>query len=186
VGIHPFPLTELMLLSGAICRFRPSHIFEWGTHIGKSARAFYEITRHYGISSEIHSIDLPDETEHVEHPSDERGRLVRGLDRVHLHQGDGIDTALAIWQKAAKPTSALFFVDGDHAENSVYRELSAIVNTVAKPVVLLHDTFYQSPESGYNVGPCRAIEQVLAEHADRLKRLDSGIGLPGMTLLYPA
>jgi hypothetical protein len=59
VGTHPFPLTELMLLSGTVCRFRPSHIFEWGTHIGKSARAFYEITSHYGIPSEIHSVDLP-------------------------------------------------------------------------------------------------------------------------------
>jgi cephalosporin hydroxylase len=186
VGIHPFPLTELMLLAGAVCRQRPSHIFEWGTHIGKSARAFYEITSYYGIPSEIHSVDLPDETEHVEHPSSERGRMVRGLDRVHLHQGDGVDTSLAIWRKAAEPNSVLFFVDGDHAEKSVYRELSAIVGAVAKPAVLLHDAFYQSPESSYNVGPYQAIERVLAEHRGRFKRLDTGLGLPGMTLLYPA
>jgi cephalosporin hydroxylase len=186
VGIHPFPLMELMLLSGTVCRFRPSHIFEWGTHIGKSARAFYEITSYYGIPSEIHSIDLPDEVVHVEHRSSERGRMVRGLDRVHLHQGDGVDTSLAIWEKAAKPAFVLFFVDGDHAAHSVYRELSAIVGAVAKPVVLLHDTFYQSPDSSYNVGPYQAIKKVLGEQAARFKRVDSGIGLPGMTLLYPA
>jgi hypothetical protein len=85
--------------------------------VGKSARAFYEITGHYGIPSEIHSVDLPDDAEHVEHPSRHRGRMVRGLDRVHLH---------------------------------------------------------------------RAIETALAEDPKRFRRLDSGIGLPGMTLLYPA
>jgi hypothetical protein len=54
------------------------------------------------------------------------------------------------------------------------------------PVVLLHDAFYQSEKSGYNVGPYRAIERVLREHAGRFKRVDSGLGLPGMTLLYAA
>lgn len=186
VGTHPFPLHELMLLSGAVCRFRPPHIFEWGTHIGKSARAFYETVRHYGIASEIHSVDLPDDIEHVEHPSSERGRLVRGLERVHLHQGDGVDVSLALWTKAGRPEPALFFVDGDHSEQSVYRELSSIVGRVSRPLVLLHDAFYQSPQSGYNVGPHRAIERVLAEHPGRFRRLDSGLGLPGMALLYPA
>ena len=186
VGIHPFPLHELMLLSATVCRFRPSHIFEWGTHIGKSARAFYEITRHYGIAAEIHSIDLPDEVEHVEHPSSERGRMVRGLERVHLHQGDGLEVSLGVWRKADRPGSVLFFVDGDHGEQSVHRELSGIVAEIPAPVVLLHDAFYQSAKSGYNVGPYRAIERVLREHPGRFKRVDSGLGLPGMTLLYAA
>lgn len=185
VGVHPFPLNELMLLSGAVCRFKPTHIFEWGTHIGKSARAFYEITGFYDIPSEIHSVDLPDDAEHVEHPSNERGRMVRGLDRVHLHQGDGVERSLEIWRKAGEPGAVLFLVDGDHSEASVYRELAAIATAVSNPVVLLHDAFYQSPECGYNVGPYRAIERVLRETPGRFKRLDSGIGLPGMTLLYP-
>ena len=185
VGVHPFPLHELMLLSGAVCRFKPSHIFEWGTHIGKSARAFYEITSFYGIPSEIHSVDLPDDIDHVEHPSSERGRMVRGLDRVHLHQGDGVDRSLEIWRQAGRPEPVLFLVDGDHSEASVYRELSTIADAVPNPVVLLHDAFYQSSGSGYNVGPFLAIERVLREKPGRFKRLDSGLGLPGMTLLYP-
>ena len=186
VGVHPFPVHELMLLSAAVCRFRPSYIFEWGTHIGKSARAFYEVSGHYGIPSEIHSIDLPDHAHHVEHPSSERGRMVRGLDRVHLHQGDGLDTSLATWTKAGRPDDVLFFVDGDHSETSVYRELSGVVAHVPRPVLLLHDAFYQSSQSGYNMGPYQAIERVLKEHPSRFKRIDSGIGLPGMTLLYMA
>ncbi len=34
VGVHPFPLNELILLSSAVCRFKPVMIFEWGTNIG--------------------------------------------------------------------------------------------------------------------------------------------------------
>jgi cephalosporin hydroxylase len=177
-------VNELMLQAAAVCWFRPSHIFEWGTHIGKSARAFYEITHHYGIPSEIHSIDLPDEVSHVEHPSAERGRMVRGLQSVHLHQGDGVDLSLRIWREVGRPETPLFFIDGDHAEESVYRELSAIAGEVPKPIVLLHDTFFQSAESGYNIGPYRAIERVTGQYASRFKRIDSAIGLPGMTLLY--
>ncbi len=186
VGVHPFPLHELMLLSAAVCHTRPVQIFEWGTHIGKSARAFYETVIHYDIQCDIHSVDLPDNIAHVEHPSLERGKLVRGLKRVHLHQGDGIETSLRIWRNSGSPKPVIFFVDGDHSVDSVYRELSAIVDQVPTPTVLLHDTFYQSSESKYNVGPHKAIERVLNEQRGRFRRIDSGLGLPGMTLLYPA
>jgi cephalosporin hydroxylase len=185
VGMRPFPLNELMLLSAAVCRFTPSFIFEWGTHVGQSARAFYEITRHYGINCRIHSVDLPDDISHVEHPRETRGLMVKGLARVHLHQGDGLEVSLKLWESAGRPDRVVFFVDGDHSEHSVYRELAGITNAVPRPVVLLHDTFYQSSDSGYNVGPHRAIERIMQEHPQRFKRLDSGLGLPGMSLLCP-
>lgn len=184
VGIRPFPLHELMLLSGAVCRFRPSHIFEWGTHIGASARAFYEVSRHYGIPTEIHSVDLPDDATHIEHPSSARGRMVRKLQGVHLYQGDGVEVALHLWNEFGRPERVLFFIDGDHAEQSVYRELTQVVAEVPSPCILLHDTFFQSSASRYNVGPSRAIDRVLQTRQGRFKRVDSGLGLPGMTLLY--
>jgi hypothetical protein len=184
VGTHPFPLHELMLLASTVCRFQPSHIFEWGTNIGKSARAFYEVVQHFDIPAVIHSVDLPDDVQHQEHPSDHRGRMVLGLDRVHLHQGDGLQVSLDLWSRAGKPDGALFFIDGDHSEASVYRELSTIVGEIPQPVALLHDAFYQSPLSGYNVGPHRAIERVLKENPGRFRRIDSGLGLPGMALIY--
>src|SRR4051812_22860104 len=53
VGMHPFPLDELMLMTATVCRFKPELIFEWGTNIGKSARIFYEITKSFDIRSEI-------------------------------------------------------------------------------------------------------------------------------------
>ena len=61
VGMHPFPLNELMLMSSAVCRFKPELIFEWGTNIGKSARIFYETIKAFDVASQIHSIDLPDD-----------------------------------------------------------------------------------------------------------------------------
>ena len=186
VGIHPFPLHEMMLMVAAVCRTRPPQIFEWGTHIGKSARIFYECAVHYHIESTIHSTDLPGEIDHVEHPHGERGKLVRGLSHVNLHQGDGVDTSLEIWRSEGRRPRPLFFVDGDHQHASVLRELTVIAQEVPDASVLLHDSFYQSAASDYNIGPYRAIEDVLAMDSGRFRKVESGFGLPGMTLLYPA
>ena len=184
VGTHPFPLNELMLMSAAVCRLKPPQIFEWGTHIGKSARIFYECANHFGIQTEIHSIDLPDDVHHVEHPHEERGKLVRGLPSVQLHQGDGLNMALSAWRSGGHKPHPLFFVDGDHSYESVLRELGGITREIPDANVLLHDTFYQSSGSAYNVGPHLAIEDVLRLNPARYRRIDSGFGLPGMTLLY--
>jgi len=175
-----------MLMVAAVCRFEPAEIFEWGTHVGKSARIFYEITSHYGIQTDVHSTDLPDDAEHVEHPHGERGRLVRGLSRVYLHQGDGLDTSLGLWRAGGRKPCALFFLDGDHAHESVLRELTGIATEAPDAAVLLHDAFYQSPDSSYNIGPYQAIEEVLAMRPGRYRKVHSGLGLPGMTLIYPA
>ncbi len=182
VGVRPFPLQELMLMVSSVCHFKPTHIFEWGTHIGKSARIFYETTRTFSIPAQIHSIDLPDDVTHVEHPGSERGLLVKGLPGVHLHQGDGLGISLALC-KQLKAERPLFFVDGDHAYESVKRELSGILNEIHAPAVLLHDTFYQSAPSGYNIGPCQAIRDVLRDYSG-YRSLSTQMGLPGMTLVY--
>lgn len=184
VGSHPFPLHELMLMASAVALVRPGRIFEWGTHVGKSARVFYESARQFDIDVQIHSIDLPDDVEHGEHPGSKRGALVRGLHGVHLHQGDGLDVALSLW-RADPPGRTLFFVDGDHAYASVRRELAGIIEGVPRAAILLHDTFFQSPASGYNVGPAQAIAEVLDACPGMYRRIDSGLGLPGMTLLLP-
>ncbi len=186
VGVHPYPLSELMLMAGAICRFKPTHIFEWGTNVGASARVFHETSQYFKIPLEIHSIDLPGEIEHVEHPGRRRGKLVKGKAGVSLHLGDGLKTSLAIYRTLPRTSRVLFFVDGDHSYESVKRELEAIVANVADPKVLLHDTFFQSPDSGYNVGPHLAIRDVLEAlpAARRLRILETKTGLPGMTLVY--
>jgi cephalosporin hydroxylase len=184
VGYHPFPLNELMLMASAVCRFRPKYIFEWGTHIGKSARIFYETSLAFGIDCMIHSIDLPDDVGHTEHPHEQRGMLVKDLKNVTLHQGDGLNKAIEIYKSIGDHVTVLFFVDGDHSYDSVRRELSAILSEVRNPAVLLHDTFYQSEKSKYNIGPYCAINDVLKKEKEIFKQLSTATGLPGMTLIY--
>lgn len=184
VGVHPFPLQELMLMTATVCRFEPSLIFEWGTNIGKSARIFYEVSKHFHIPVAIHTCDLPDDIDHVEHPHAARGAMVRGLAGVTLHQGDGLTTSLRLWEQAGHPHRPLFFLDGDHSYASVRREIDGILAVVPDPILLLHDTFLQSSESRYNVGPRQAVEETLAAGSGRFHAIHSGLSLPGMTLLY--
>ena len=184
VGVTPFPLDELMLMVSTICRFSPTHIFEWGTHVGKSARIFHEANRKFGVGAEIHSIDLPDDVQHVEHPGHKRGELVRHIKEVRLHQGDGVAKFLEIYAGCGEGCRPLIFLDGDHDYQTVKRELDTIFSKVKEPTVLLHDTFYQSAESGYNVGPHRAIMDTLPTLPPSYQAMSLSMGLPGMTLLY--
>lgn len=186
VGVHPYPINELCLMAAAICGLKPTHIFEWGTNLGKSARIFYETACQFGISADIYSIDLPDDINHVEHPRGQRGKFVKNLKGVTLLLGDGFDTALNHYMSLEQKDDILpfFFIDGDHSYESVHRELEGIITLVPKASILLHDTFYQSPDSDYNVGPFRAIEDVLDKRAGEYKMLTQNLGLPGMTLLY--
>jgi hypothetical protein len=183
VGTHPYPLNELLLITAAACRLKPSVVFDWGTHIGVSARIFYECDQAFKLGYEIHSVDLPPDESHVEHPGQEHGRLVRGLPNVQLHRGNGVKVALEQWEKLGRPKRPLFFVDGDHAYESVRDELGAIFSTVPDASALAHDAFFQSAESNYNVGPSRAIDEIIAKYPSRFRPIKSGLGLPGMTLL---
>ncbi len=184
VSYHPFPLAELNLMVAAITRFKPTHVFEWGTHIGKSARVFSEAAEHFNIKTHIYSIDLPDGVEHVEHPKEQRGALVLGRSGVSLIQGDGLGDSLAIIKKLPKNAKILFFIDGDHSYESVKREFGTLINKVPDAVFLLHDTFYQSEDSGYNVGPFKAINEVLKAQKGNYKIISTNTGLPGMSLVY--
>jgi cephalosporin hydroxylase len=183
---RPFPLDEQMLMVETVCRFKPKYIFDWGTHIGKSARIFWEIKNAFNIDCEIHSIDLPDEEEHVEHPGQRRGELVLHLKDVNLHQGDGASKSIELYKERAKNNEpALFYVDGDHSYKSVKRELGIIAKEIDNPIILLHDTFYQDKKSNYNVGPNLAIKEFLKLNKSKFKKIETSLGLPGMTLLYP-
>jgi len=184
VGFHPFPISEQMLMTAATCRIRPTHIMEWGTNIGISARIFHEICKVFSVKAEIHSIDLPDQERHEEHPGQQRGRLVRGISQVRLHQGDGLDVALDILSSVEQPVRVLFFLDGDHGYDSVSRELLTIINKVPAASILVHDTFCQSEQSGYNTGPYRAIQEVLQQTGAAFNVYSQDLGLPGMTFLW--
>jgi len=182
VGVGPFALNELMLMAGSICRFRPQYVFDWGTHIGKSARIFYETAKYFKIPTEVHSIDLPEEVERVWHPHSKRGKLVKGKSGVYLHLGDGLDTALRLYKTFPTGSRILCFVDGDHEYESVKRELMGISAGMPNAKILVHDTFFQSPDSGYNIGPFKAVMETLS--SGHYKLLETKTGVPGMSLLY--
>jgi hypothetical protein len=129
-------------------------------------------------------LDLPDGADHVEHPGGQRGILVRGINVVNLHQGDGIEVGLDVCRAAVPGCRPLFLLDGDHSYASVRRELDGIASSWPLAWILMHDTFFQSPESGYNIVPHRAVEDALASWQPRPRRFATGTGLPGMTLLY--
>jgi cephalosporin hydroxylase len=182
-GVRPFPMNELTLMVGAVVSCRPTHIFEWGTNVGVSARIFYETCKSLGWQIPIHSIDLPDDENHIEHPRNHRGRLVKNINQVTLHQGDGMDTSLATYKASRNKGRPLFFLDGDHSYESVRRELVGIFKAVPEASFLLHDTFFQSPESGYNIGPNKAVREFLAKHHKAFTVTEQNFGLPGMTFL---
>ena len=185
VGVHPYPINEQCLMVASVCALKPTHIFEWGTNLGKSARIFYEVARRFGISTQIYSVDLPDDIEHVEHPKENRGIFVKNLQGVNLLLGDGLENSLKEYNaiKQQNKCMPLFFIDGDHSYHSVKRELSGIINAAPEASILLHDTFFQSPESGYNIGPYQAIKDVVTD-AYNYKIIRQDLGLPGMTFLY--
>lgn len=170
-------------MTAATCYLQPEQIFEWGTNVGKSARVFYEISKFFDFKSIIHSIDLPDEVSHIEHPNSKRGYLVKNCKNVFLHQGDGVTVAQKIYMQ--KPNAkTLVFVDGDHSYESVQNELSQINKVMPNAWILLHDTFYQSKQSDYNVGPYIAVQEFLAKNTNKYKTKFTDLGLPRMTLLY--
>jgi len=77
----------------------------------------------------------------------------------------------------------VLFIDGDHAYESVRNELNAIFSAIPDASALAHDSFFQSADSNYNVGPALAIDEVVGRFPARFKVIKSGLGLPGMTLL---
>ena len=185
IGYTPFPVDELLTLVNIACIQQPDFIYEWGTHVGKSARIFAETVRAYELKSKIISIDLPENVEHVEHPHKEHGRYVRGMSEVTLLRGDGVTEAI----KHAKHHNGrnkklLFFLDGDHTEETVARELYAILRSFPRASIIVHDTFNQSKQSKYNIGPYLAIKKT-AFLGKKYSQFTTNFGLPGMTVLIP-
>lgn len=188
VSFKPYPLNELMIMTGTVCRLQPTHIFDWGTHIGKSARIFYETIKYFDIPCEIHTTDLPNNFTHKEKPN----KLLRGLYIKHIkgitqHYGDGLDVSLNLYNKAKrhrKKLRPLFFLDGDHKYSTVKNELVNINKYAPEAWILIHDTFFQSKKSNYNIGPYKAIQFLLNKTSNRYKFLSTNTGLPGITLLY--
>lgn len=185
IGTRPYPVSELEMLVAVMIWYRPTHVCDWGTHVGKATRIFYETARSFGLKSQIISVDLPEEVEHIEHPHNERGRFVKGKTTIKLLLGDGALTSLKYLRRyRSTKIRPLFFLDGDHSYRSVKRELKLVSSAYPKAVIIIHDTFYQSKESGYNIGPNKAVTEYLQKHP-HYEMINTNFGLPGMTALLP-
>lgn len=183
VGPHPFPPNELMLMVAAFVWTKPALLIEWGTNLGISARVFHETKQWQKLDTELHSIDIPPDHTHVEQPGTRRGLLVRNKG-VHLHLGDGADTARSILADNGSPTT-LVLVDGDHSKESVLRDITITLEEAPDARLLVHDTFFQ-PGSGYNHGPYEAVSEALRGIARGHVAISEALGRPGMTFLYPS
>ena len=183
-----YPLAEISLMALVVDRVRPTHIFEWGTNIGSSAKIFHHITESLGMDIPIHTWDLPEDVSHGQHPKENHAKLAKGLARVHFHRDDGLRGALAQYQieKAKDPKiRPLFFVDGDHSYASVIREITGIVSAQDELHVLAHDTFVQKPDSkGQSRESWVGCPTALELAAQDYRWLNVGFGNPGMAYLW--
>lgn len=186
VGTHPYPLNELLLMTGALCRLHPDHLFEWGTHTGKSARIYFETCQEFHLKTVIYSIDLPADVSHEEHPGQKYAKFLKGIHGVKLYRGDGLAVAAKLAKSFDSSAKLFFFLDGDHSFESVLRELETVAASFPTASILVHDTFYQDPSCGYNIGPYKAIQQLLLKDPSRYRLIETRTGLPGMSLLIPS
>jgi len=177
VGLHPYPFDELMLMAAAFQYHAPNVVIDIGTHIGKSARIWHELSRGLDIPAAIHTIDLQD-PQHPEYPGAEMGRFIKGTPVIQ-HLGDGVEVAREII-KAHPEAVFLMFLDGDHAYEKVRRELE-LAKLIDQGCFLVHDTFFQLGAQ-YNVGPYEAIQDFVRENqVKQVVHLQTG--LPGMSYL---
>ena len=149
-----YPGAELEFICDTVEQVRPDAIFEWGTGSGCSGRIFWECSRLLNLSATIHTVELPDELMPLDsqHPSTSCGMYLDGT-TVIRHRGDGVTEALVLWAHL-QPQRSLFFLDGDHSQVMVYREIALIDRMVPDAVMLIHDT---------NAGPGDAARAWVAE-----------------------
>lgn len=183
-----YPFAEISLMALVVNRVRPSHIFEWGTNIGASAKLFHAITEALGMEIPIHTWDLPDGTYHGQHPGQNHGKLARGLSRVHFHREDGLIGALKKLSEERNLSlglKPLFFVDGDHSYQSVIREISGLISVQEEFHLLAHDTFVQKPDAkGQSRESWLGCPTALESFAEEYRWLNVGFGNPGMAYLW--
>lgn len=183
-----YPFAEMALMALVVDRVQPTHIFEWGTNIGGSAKVFYHITESLGLDIPIHTWDLPEDVSHGQHPGENHAKLAKGLSRVHLHRDDGLKGALAQYQiekKKNQKIRPLFFVDGDHSYKSVIREITGLIAVQDEFHLLAHDTFPQKPDAkGQSRESWLGCPAALNLAAQDYRWLNVGFGNPGMAYLW--
>ena len=70
-------------MASAVCWIRPELIFEWGTHVGISARLFWEVKEALNLNCLIYTIDSMNPN-HPEFPGAQRGTYLYKTDIKQL------------------------------------------------------------------------------------------------------
>lgn len=176
-GLPAYGDDEVRFVEEILRQLQPTHVFEWGTNVGASARLFYEAALEYQYPCEVHTVELPLALAHLDrdHPGEERyGQWIMDLP-IHTYRGDGLTVSLKLYRKL-KPEWALFFIDGYHSKEQVLKELLGIFAAAPTAAILLHDTHQL-------VGPLKAIREFDPEARGYTEQTCSSDS--GMTMLWP-
>ncbi len=177
LGLPAYGDDEVLFMASAMSRHRPTHVFEWGTNVGASARLFHEAAGVLGFACEVHTTELPDELAHLDrdHPGHRYGQWIDGLPIV-AHRGDGLAESLHARDRI-RPERSLFFLDGCHDYLVVLDELETVSAADPDAVILVHDTAWR--ESG------AAVDAFLLANGGRYEREDVA-STAGMVALWPS
>lgn len=165
---------EVEFFESVLGRYRPTHVFEWGTNVGASARLFYEAALELGYPCEVHTVELPDELAHLDrdHPGQRYGQWIAGLP-IHAHRGYGLEKSMRLLYEL-EPECALFFLDGNHDHGVVLTELDGILYHDPEAVIVIHDTINLTG---------RAISEFLEE--DPVYKREDCLYDSGLAALWP-
>lgn len=172
LGIPGYGDDEVRFFAETIETYRPTHVFEWGTNVGASARIFHEI----GHGLQVITVEHPDD-QTFDHPGHRYGLWCDGFEpHIYMLKGDGVSVSLDAFVQFGSPERALFFVDGDHSYDAVSRELGLIAEAAPRAVILVHDTSHPIEDTE------TAVEHWLDDHDYHADWLHSQAG---MVRLWP-
>jgi len=151
---------------------KSKQILEIGTHIGASTLHLAKALEHSG--GHITTVDILD-VNADNGPWQDIGMMHCPKDFVEkLHLSDSVtfvtDTSIRYLNSCTEMFDFIF-LDGDHAADTVYREISAALEKIEKGgMILLHD-YYPDGKPLFTdgriiCGPFRALERISKEHCD--------------------
>lgn len=146
-GLPGYGDREVQFFESILTRLRPTHVFEWGTNVGASARLFYEASLELGYPCEVHTTEIPDELSMLDrdHPGHRYGTWIKDTP-IHAHRGYGLIESNRLW-KELHPPQALFFLDGNHSYGVVRAELEGVSDLDPDAVIVVHDTIRYTGEA---------------------------------------
>lgn len=146
-GLPAYGNQEVEFFENVLGRLRPTHVFEWGTNVGASARLFHEASLELNYKCEVHTVEIPDDLALLDrdHPGQRYGQWIEGLP-IHTHRGFGLIESIRL-HKELGPERALFFLDGNHSYGVVLAELEEVAALDPGAVMMVHDTILYTGEA---------------------------------------